>query len=355
MKEGEEEMVDTTAENDEVKYIFTAYEIDLDYEFDAPRFFDFSREETPLEVCRTEAWFSSAGSHPPSPYVARLVWREKTLMERTSSHMKPTASYLAKQVRPLHAGYSRSNSSALDKTSKSSTSSGVIENQAAKRQKLEGGLLRKDEFQYEYATPIRSRTTIPRDPNLETARRAQRAMERSCKVENVTSTVYRFKARPLNRKILETTPLFPKRSTPQAPDFQEFHLKTSERAAQHSSSVLNSTIPSNHPDKVLNKYSTDLTTECGSIEPGSIMNIASRTNGGQSSHSFKARAFNKKILPSKRGVGVFKNSKKETTTPMEFNFQTEKRFNTIPPVELFNKLSLESETQPAANPDIKEQ
>ncbi|XP_051149048.1 bifunctional riboflavin kinase/FMN phosphatase-like isoform X2 [Andrographis paniculata] len=45
------------------------------------------------------------------------------------------------------------------------------------------------------------------------------------------------------------------------------------------------------------------------------------------------------ILPSKWGVGVFKNSKKESTTQMEFNFQTDKRFNTIPQVELFNKLN----------------
>ena len=33
--------------------------------------------------------------------------------------------------------------------------------------------------------------------------------------------------------------------------FQEFHLKTSERAAQHGSAAFKSTTPSNHSDKVV--------------------------------------------------------------------------------------------------------
>ncbi|KAK4389387.1 hypothetical protein Sango_2275700 [Sesamum angolense] len=76
----EEEMVDDTVNEEEVEYNFTAYEIDLDYEFDASRFFDFSRAESPLEARQAELWFDSAGSYPPSPFVARLVPREEILM-----------------------------------------------------------------------------------------------------------------------------------------------------------------------------------------------------------------------------------------------------------------------------------
>ncbi|KAL0331362.1 UNVERIFIED_CONTAM: protein TPX2 [Sesamum angustifolium] len=433
----EEEMVDDTVNEEEVEYNFTAYEIDLDYEFDASRFFDFSRAESPLEARQAELWFDSAGSYPPSPFVARLVPRGEILMgninispkskgvesmnlcegdsdvevdreisamgtqyggltfynhmeknvnsqnqtklsmkpacPRTSTLMKPTASQLAKQNRPFQAGYSRSHTSVLDKTSKSSASTSVIENQAAKRQKLEGGLLRKphsgslkcslmritedynskqvagtvqlQQTNFVHKVPQREgfldgssrakpRITIPRDPDLETAQRAQRTRKKSSKEETVTSTVRRFKALPLNRKILEAPSLLPKRSTPRLPDFQEFHLKTSERAMQHSSAVLKSTFPCNLSDKLeLPKCTTNLTIDHGNREPGrpSLMNNASRPVGCQSSHSFKALPLNKK----------------------EFNFQTDKRFHNNLPIELFNKLSLASETQPVANSESK--
>ena len=50
----------------EVEPVFEAYEVDLDYEFDAARFFDFSREETTAEARESEIWFESAKSYPPS-------------------------------------------------------------------------------------------------------------------------------------------------------------------------------------------------------------------------------------------------------------------------------------------------
>ncbi|KAL0324387.1 UNVERIFIED_CONTAM: protein TPX2 [Sesamum calycinum] len=460
----EEEMVEDTVNEEEVEYNFTAYEIDLEYEFDASRFFDFSRAESPLEARQAELWFDSAGSYPPSRVESMNlcegdsdveVDREISAMgtqygdgegqdketsstvhigsqqkfqdhshklpsgltfynhmeknvnsqnqtklsmkpacPRTSTLMKPTASQLAKQNRPFQAGYSRSHTSVLDKTSKSSASTSVIENQAAKRQKLEGGLLRKphsgslkcslmritedynskqvagtvqlQQTNFVHKVPQREgfldgssrakpRITIPRDPDLETAQRAQRTRTKSSKEETVTSTVRRFKALPLNRKILEAPSLLPKRSTPRLPDFQEFHLKTSERAMQHSSAVLKSTFLCNLSDKELPKCTTNLTIDHGNREPGrpSLMNNASRPDGCQSSHSFKALPLNKKILTSKGDLGIFRNNKKETTVPMEFNFQTDKRFHNNLPIELFNKLSLASETQPVANSESK--
>lgn len=41
-------------------------EIDLDYEFDASRYFDLSREELPLEAWEAELWFETAPSYSPS-------------------------------------------------------------------------------------------------------------------------------------------------------------------------------------------------------------------------------------------------------------------------------------------------
>lgn len=45
---------------------FEDCEIDLDYEFDAARFFDFTREESISEAYEAERWFQSAGTYPPS-------------------------------------------------------------------------------------------------------------------------------------------------------------------------------------------------------------------------------------------------------------------------------------------------
>lgn len=41
-------------------------EIDLDYEFDAAQFFDFTRPESISEAQEAERWFESASSYPPS-------------------------------------------------------------------------------------------------------------------------------------------------------------------------------------------------------------------------------------------------------------------------------------------------
>ncbi|KAG1360650.1 hypothetical protein COCNU_09G001130 [Cocos nucifera] len=46
--------------------VFFGFEIDLDYEFDAARYFDFGRAETPAEARAAELWFETAGSYPPS-------------------------------------------------------------------------------------------------------------------------------------------------------------------------------------------------------------------------------------------------------------------------------------------------
>lgn len=39
---------------------------DIDYEFDAPQCYDFSRKETELEAQESEFWFEIAPSYPPS-------------------------------------------------------------------------------------------------------------------------------------------------------------------------------------------------------------------------------------------------------------------------------------------------
>ncbi|KAK4365277.1 hypothetical protein RND71_016635 [Anisodus tanguticus] len=460
---------------DMVEYTFTVVEIDLDYEFDAPRYFDFCCDESLLGTRLAESWFESAGSYPPSPFVTRLISKEDVLLEsinvsprskvenmnlsdsdseieveqevpdvikegvgsnaekllnqlrqlpsgltlynhmakgatkgktrcsakpscpRSSTLMKPTASHLAKQNLPRPIGESRLPTFLVE----NGTSSTVIETQAAKRQKLESGHLRKVSsvaeakpvFSFVHKTPKRDgkvvgnnisakpRITIPREPELQTTHRAQRARPKgSDQAENLPLTaIRRFKALPLNRKILEGPSLPPKRSNPQLPQFQvriqtgvfassscskitssihiiEFHLKTSERAVQHRSAVSTSAANSSTVDKVWQKTSTNSTVECGNRELRRVNHVeAPKKEESVSTYNFKALPLNKKILSSKGDIGVFRNTKRETTVPMEFNFHTVKRIHHNPPIDLFNKLSLTSEPQPAGRVQLKTQ
>jgi hypothetical protein len=50
----------------EFEPVFEVREVDLDYEFDASMYFDFTRPETPAEACQVELWFESAIEYPPS-------------------------------------------------------------------------------------------------------------------------------------------------------------------------------------------------------------------------------------------------------------------------------------------------
>ncbi|KAM0945445.1 hypothetical protein DsansV1_C10g0102771 [Dioscorea sansibarensis] len=59
------------------------------------------------------------------------------------------------------------------------------------------------------------------------------------------------------------------------------------------------------------------------------------------------------IFSSKGDIGVFRSIKQETTKPKEFNFETTKRCQQNPPIDLFSKLSLNSKAhQTNASPAI---
>ncbi|XP_027334552.1 protein TPX2-like isoform X2 [Abrus precatorius] len=441
-------------EDAEIEHVFVAHEIDLDYEFDAARFFDFTRPETLAEAHQAELWFQNAPSYPPSPFVRKLVVREDLLLDnvsdssksenlectidvddekssvplgtgfsyttlhtngskalggdissllagilqndgarplqiptglnfgneilgdglnskaksslpKSSTLMQPTASQLAKQNRCAKYVGSRFQKllKLLTQNERSLSISSGVESQAAKRQKLEGGLLCKvtdvkQQTNFVHKKSMRAVTieqnsacsklklTIPREPDLKTAHRAQRIRPKNVgEAEHMTVDAPRFKARPLNRKILDAPSLLPpKRSTPRLPEFQEFHLKTLERAMQHTSAT-SSSLHCNDPDKGQDKNSAVSALDNRIKDSRRPTAMGAPTKGGLGvSHIFKARPLNKKTLRSKEDV-VFQNSKRETAVPVEFDLQAEKGVQPNPPIELFGKLSLTSEGQ----------
>ncbi|OVA00365.1 TPX2 [Macleaya cordata] len=218
--------------------------------------------------------------------------------------------------------------------------------------------LRNSSLSHDDATSILQRRpkltlTRPTEPEFETSHRVRSVRVKSSAEleEEMMANIPKFKARPINKKILEapTLPALP-RSTPQLPEFQEFHLKTMERASQHAetSSVVSATESSyqNHwnPHKLTEPRTPRLETLLRARPPKVKSSQELEQEELEKIPKFKARPLNKKIFESKGDLGIFCNPKRHVTKPQEFHFATDER---IPPsktvFELFDKLSLNSE------------
>ncbi|KAG6661527.1 protein TPX2 [Carya illinoinensis] len=195
--------------------------------------------------------------------------------------------------------------------------------------------------------------TRPKDPELETAQRVRSIRVKSTAEleEEMMAKIPKFRARPLNKKILEarTLPEIP-RTTPQLPEFQEFHLETMARANQNAESASVASTELSHQNN--NPWKPRLTAPKSPILQTLLRARPARVKSTfeleqeelEKLPKFKAKPLNKKIFESKGDLGMFCNAKKHVTVPQEFHFATDER---IPPpvavVDLFDKLSLNSE------------
>ncbi|XP_048327650.2 protein TPX2 [Ziziphus jujuba] len=194
--------------------------------------------------------------------------------------------------------------------------------------------------------------TRPKEPEFETSQRIRSVKVKSTAEleEEMMAKIPKFKARPLNKKILEapSLPAIP-RSQPQPPEFQEFHLETMARANNNADSA---SVTSTEFSRQNNQWKPHLTepktpllhTSLRARPPKIKSSLEIEKEELENAPKFKARPLNKKIFESKGDLGIFCNAKKQVTIPQEFHFATNER---IPPpavvVDLFDKLSLKSE------------
>lgn len=323
-------------------------DIDVNYEYDAPRFFDFTKQENIFDDCEAEHWFEFAQSYPPSPFLIKLRLgnhamknkqvstmedndsrgdencnettqdtldgKKKSVRKSSSSKskvftfMKPTASHLAKLKNPTEVQTPQQFRRNQEKNASS------IDCQLTKRQKLEAGYLRKGAHlkhqtilthkKTEEVVPTdvnlasKPNVTVPKEPNLQTAVRAQRHKTKTNaeSSEHAKSSFEVFTSRPSSKK--------------------------------------------GH----------------GSLNNNSISNSETRRNTSVGSRQEKCRLNSKlqgkiddKKLSRKGERSVFRNIK---VFPLEPN---EKRFLDEPPTELFSKLNLTSEAKQTAKSQPKEQ
>ncbi|KAF8043323.1 hypothetical protein BT93_A1611 [Corymbia citriodora subsp. variegata] len=200
--------------------------------------------------------------------------------------------------------------------------------------------------------PTKLTLTRPKEPELETAQRIRTVRVKSSAEleEEMMAKIPKFKARPLNKKILGA-PALPvlQRSTPKPPEFQEFHLETTSRANNNAESASVASTEKSHQNHGWKLHLTEPKT------PLLQTSLRARPQQVKSSFEleleelekiprFKARPLNKKIFESKGNLGMFCNTKKHITQPQEFHFATDERFPQPTAVfDLFDKLSLKSE------------
>ncbi|GAA0142836.1 hypothetical protein LIER_03649 [Lithospermum erythrorhizon] len=242
------------------------FEVDLNYEFDAVSFYDFTRPETIFEIEEAETWFHYADSYPHSPFVMKLMI-EKLLASQeccTSSnskesqntdlninksesksklankatesssfgYMKPTASLLAKQNKLQEANCKHLKIKPEKKCLRSPRYGDLL----SKRQKLERGYLLK--------------VTVPKEPQLETMLRAERRGSRNTSEssEKGNAKVHAIKEQSRN-SLVHLSRLSSQKSAQQLIECQVLDTHWDDSVVRSSVATVKSSTPKGVPEK----------------------------------------------------------------------------------------------------------
>ncbi|KXG19192.1 uncharacterized protein LOC8069058 isoform X2 [Sorghum bicolor] len=366
------------------------FQVDLDYEFDAPRWFDLTQEEAPRDAAAAQEWFAAAPSYPPSPLITKMLAEDlglqtirsiadtnalhcstashecssgveqkihrfegrkpcngalenerksrfRTTMKgaslRGSTLMKPTASQLARQNRQVEVKNPTQSKKLVGVRSERST---VISNdctyQSAKRQRLENGHLNKaaaTATQHEFIHKNHEKNLMNQNLDRPTG------LPRS-KITIPRSPNLATKLRAERSKALRSVQTNPKqlnqRVAPYAPTVQVAStrkvVQPLRATGHHHASKQDEDVGSNVPACTSN-HARHLKSSVDNKPEDCRDDL----------FKFKARPLDRKMLASK-GDGVFQCAKRNTTVPKEFNLSIGKKVNPAPLSELFNKLSL---------------
>ncbi|XP_066167478.1 protein TPX2 isoform X2 [Oryza sativa Japonica Group] len=375
------------------------FEVDLEYEFDAPRWFDLAVEESPVEAAAAQLWFASAPSYPPSPLIAKMLAEDlglqslrstvdidaahcsksshecsngaeqtihrphipnegripchqvsanerkhgvrtigKGTIPKRSTLMKPTASQLARQNRQIEVKNStQSKKSVGVRSDRSTMSSNDCTYQAAKRQRLERGHLNK--------------VVSTNQPELIHKNHAKNVMtsssDHAIAVPKLKITIPRepelaTKLRAERSRILRAVPTNSKQLNKQA---------AQSISMTQASSIRKVVQPSGRNDhqhaSVPHRGIGSNVPVCTANRPRHLDNICKTPDECRDDlFKFKARPVDKKV-GSKGDIGVFQNAKRSTTVPKEFKLSTGRKGKQAPLSELFNKLTLTTEARRA--------
>ncbi|CAA0401192.1 unnamed protein product [Arabidopsis thaliana] len=369
---------------------FSLEKFDIDFEFDAPRFYDFSKPELDSETEETELWFQSAGNYPPSPFSIHLRYEEKhleipkpvsdqyngfiynnqapkdvpkathksktkTYLRKNSTLTRPTASLLARQNKPLDIYSVRLLTRCQRSLGKCDASSHLTYIQCLKPKITKGknskpaSCARCCSQTSSKLTALNtfcfganlkklfegSKVTVPREPNLKTA---QRAARNRFKANSAPEKIAKFISN-MNKTVQGTTsPSLPKKNTPHHPqDLQAFHLRTSLRARERSSSAkIAPTDDSKH----------SLTSKSVGSMKGMKVKASRSSNSNCQVYGPKICPLDSKVMQISSKCGEAIDIKHENNLLREFEAPMNTNFRDEPFIESLRKLCLTSDIDP---------
>ncbi|EOA21955.1 hypothetical protein CARUB_v10002454mg [Capsella rubella] len=337
---------------------FSVEEFDIDFEFDAPRFYDFSKPEHHSETEETKLWFESAGNYPPSRFIyyngaskdvpeATHKSKTKPILRNNSTLTRPTASLLARQNKPLDI-YSvrlltrcqRSLGKVDDKFS--SLLYSMPQTQNNKRQKLETGFLPKisrlDQTPFVHKIPKKgSKVTVPKEPNLKTAQRATRPR---FKAKSAPKQITTFNTN-LCLQVQETSsPSLPKKNTPHPQDLQACHPRTTLRARERSSSSAKNVPTDDDIDSS--------TSKSVSSRKGTRVKESHRSKTNCQHYESKICPLDSKVMQTSSKFGEAVDIKQENNLLRITEGTKDTNFRYEPFIESLSKLRLTSDTDSVA-------
>ncbi|CAL5050621.1 unnamed protein product [Urochloa decumbens] len=366
------------------------FQVDMDYEFDAPRWFDLAQEEPQLEAAAAQGWFASAPSYPPSPLIAKMFAEDlglqtirsladtdavhcsiasnecssgvgqkthrvqgrkpcngasenerrpgcRTTMKGTSFRgstlMKPTASQLARQNRQVELKNVIQSKKPVGVGSERSTvSSNDFTYQSAKRQRLENGHVNKAAAttnQHEFIHKNHEKNLMNHNMDHPTGRP-------KLKVTIPRAPELATKLRAERSRVLRSVPTNPKQLNQRAaPSASTAQVAPTRKVVQPLRATGHQ-----HASRQHDHVGSNIPA-CTSNHARHVNNVDKKQEDSRDDlFKFKARPLDRKILASKADVGVSRCARKNTTVPKEFNLSTSRKGNPAPLSELFNKLSL---------------
>uniref|UniRef100_A0A0D9WLD2 TPX2 central domain-containing protein n=1 Tax=Leersia perrieri TaxID=77586 RepID=A0A0D9WLD2_9ORYZ len=373
------------------------FEVDLEYEFDAPRWFDLAQEESPVEKAAAQLWFASAPSYPPSPLIAKMLAEDlglqslrstvnvdvshssksshecssgaehmihrphesnegrtlgyqvpgnqrpgsrtigKGTVSKGSTLMKPTVSQLARQNRkPEVKKSTESKKSVGMRSDRSTMSSNDGTYQAAKRQRLERGHLNKVVATNQIELIHKNHEKGIMNINSDHA-----TVIPKLKITIPREPELATKLRAERSRILRAVPTNSKQLNK-----KETRLPSMTQAASIRKVVQPSGRNDHQHASVPRCAFGSNVPVCTSNHPRHLDNTCKKPNECRDDlFKFKARPLDKKILASKGDIGVFQSTKKSSTVPKEFKLSTSRKSKQAPLSELFNKLTLTAEAR----------
>ncbi|XP_020197915.1 protein TPX2 [Aegilops tauschii subsp. strangulata] len=375
------------------------FEVDLDYEYDAPRWFDLAQDEAPAEAAAAELWFATAPSYPPSPLIAMMLAEDLGLpnlrsitvadieavrcpkpsqrsscateqsiyrshvpnegripcygasknerkpvtrsavkgnLSKGSTLMKPTASQLARQHKQLEVKNAvPSKKSVGVRSDRSTISSNDCTQQAGKRQKLEKGHLNKD-----VATNQHELIHKAHEKNVMSSSYDRDTVLPKLKITVPREPELATKLRAERSRIQRSVPS----------NSKQLNRRDFQPACRTQSAPTRKVVQPFRAHQHANVQHVNVapkTPVCSSNRATSLHNIDKTSeddrDGTTGTFKFKALPLDKKILASRGDIGVLQTAKRNPTVPKEFNLSTSRKSKPPPLSELFNKLSLSTE------------